>query len=685
MELFSKKPVNIQFETIILFFLIGIVIVLLLFCFEPWKQWSSARTHVLEQLTHNVTHNVEDMHPDKSNDRVVEPFQQVTPDARILYKKVGFTALGNNDAKVNVLQFKTRPIKNSENDFQVANMFTNDIDTLRSLNRGEPVTLLNSSTATTTTVANTVPPVRPVYNSFTDETMAQSALPSLKRILCTLLGLPEDYVTYSMELANKVLADYNSRAGSTADTKLLAAQELIKTELNKLPASGGATWQIRLRNGINRVTGATGLYSLPLPLDGLLTPYERIISKTDTYWSANNKKAQLQASVLYVIESIVNTFPPIPGFPITGALFKYMYAFDMISVAIQTRVTDLHTKIKANPTKLLTTGELELSQGSFQSALQAIPNIDKIFIPRAGKTTEIGIIGNAIYDTFRVFLYGQFINTEDITTTTTKLVNAVPGVETDIAVIQVLQAIGSKYYDPATGERKSRDNDFYLEFTNGLEVNVKFLFNYTTNMTGEVKCEATITELPAGSATDPNYKTYIFDKCQLEYIGTRMVVTFTKTSGPLNYAKVANGKYSAVIVTQTFKLEINIDDPVVSNSDTFQAIINRAIFFNTFMSYSLSAKLSDRDPNVKPIYTINLFPQSITSTFESLKEYTKTALGKTTERLLKDNVAEIVTPMFMVDQRLDRTEEVLAKIKDHYRFNELSNAQSGYRFYPVSE
>lgn len=204
-------------------------------------------------------------------------------------------------------------------------------------------------------------------------------------------------------------------------------------------------------------------------------------------------------------------------------------------------------------------------------------------------------------------------------------------------------------------------------------------------MTGEVKCEATITELPAGSAADPNYKTYTFDKCLLEYINKRMVVTFNKTTGPLNYAKAAGGKYKAVTVTQSFKLEINIDDPVVSDSDTFQSIIQRAVFFNTFMSYSLSAKLSDTAPGVKPIYTINLFPQSITSSFESLKEYTKTALGKTTERLLKDNVAEIVTPMFMVDQRLDRTEGVLTKIMDHYRFNELSNAQSGYRFYPVSE
>ncbi len=95
--------------------------------------------------------------------------------------------------------------------------------------------------------------------------------------------------------------------------------------------------------------------------------------------------------------------------------------------------------------------------------------------------------------------------------------------------------------------------------------------------------------------------------------------------------------------------------------------------------------MDDSAGSVKPIYTINLFPQSITSAFESLKEYTKSALNKTTERLLKDNVAEIVTPMFMVDQRLDGTEGILAKIKDHYRFNELSNAQSGYRFYPVSE
>jgi len=678
MDIFGNT-VNLQLETVILFFLIGIVIVLLLFCFEPWKQMTTARASTPASPTQQPT-------AERPSTTTVEPFQQVTPDARVLYKKVGFSELGKDgkDARVNILRFKTRPIKNSETDFQVAYMFTKDIETLKLLNKGESIKLMDSSTTTTTQPAGTNTSEKSIYNSFTADIMAQSAYPTLKRTLCAQLGLPEDYVDYSMGLADKVLADYMARAGSTADTKLLAAQELVKAEFSKLPASGGTEWQSRLRDGVTKIISA--MNSLPLPLDGLLTLYGRIVPNTDTYWSDNNKKAQIRASILYVIESIINTNPLLSKFPTTGTLFKYMYVYDMISAKISDSATKLNTKIKANPTKLLTPGDLEVSQGTFQEELNGIPYIDKVFTPRVSANasdntiTEIGVIGNAIYDTFRVFLYGQFVNTEDITTTTTKP-EETPQPSND--EIQVLQAIGSKYYDPATGDRKVRDGDFYLEFGNGLDVNIKFLFNYVTNMTGEVKCEATITELPPGSTADPNYKTYTFDNCLLEYISGKMVVTLEKRTGPLKYAKIASGKYCAVTVIQTFKLEINIDGAISLENDTFQSIIQRAVFFNTFMTYSLSAQL---EPGVvKPIYTINLFPQSITSSFESLKEYTKAALGRTTERLLKDNVAEIVTPMFMVDQRLDRTEGILTKIMDHYRFNELSNAQSGYRFYPVSE
>jgi hypothetical protein len=556
-------------------------------------------------------------------------------------------------------------------------MFTQDIETLKSLNKGEPVTLLDSSATTTT---STVPvSVTPVYNSFTAGVMAQSAYPTLNRELCKQLGLPEDYVTFAMDLADKVLADYNSRQNSDAPTKLLAAQELIKAEFNKLPTTDGQEWQKRLKNGVSKVK--TDLIALP---------NATIIANTNilpsSYLSVNANKIRI--TVIAFIESIIYANNPAPFnlAPLTsnGALLKYMYANTVIQEQINKTVADdLYPKITKNPTKLLTDTDLNTSQATFQAGLTSTFEDKKTI-----STADIGLISNAIYYTFRVFLYGKFIDMSDITTTTTQPAAAPTG-ETDPQIIQVLQAIGSKYYDPATGERKARDRDFYLEFSNGLEINIKFLFNYVTNMTGEVKCEATITELPLGTAADPAYKTYKFDTCQLDYIGNRMIITFTKTTGPVNYAKINKtdgGKYDKVTVIQTFKLEINVGDTQISESaDTFQSIIERVVFYNTFMSYSLSAKLEDSAGSVKPIYTLNLFPQSITSSFESLKEYTKSALNKTTERLLKDNVAEIVTPMFIVDQRLDRTEGILAKIKDHYRFNELSNAQSGYRFYPVSE
>ncbi len=662
MDLFGNK-VDIKIETVILFLLIGIVIVLLLFCFEPWNAISPARDPTPQQVITQVEQTALPVSND-SKVSVVEPFQQVTADARILYKKVGFTALGSNDAKVNILRFKTRPIKDSEKDFQVAYMFTQDIETLKSLNKGEKITLQDSTTTTQPPATITPPAI------------------VLKNTLYEIYGLPADYVTYSMDLVDRVVANYTTNQGDDK-AKLTAVQNLIKDEFNKLPADG-QEWQKRLKNGIDKITTELTV----LPLTQYPPPYSSIINLIRTYYN-NNK---IIISVLLLIEK--NIYSPSSPAPFTltpvsgiGSLLKYKYSYDTIKPIVDSViVNDLYNKITTYSTAtpqtqpIISSDKLAEIKTKFTTDVTArfTRNRNLILLTSENITT----IRDNIYKSFDAFLESKF--SEDITTTTQPAAAQVA--ETDPTIIQVLQAIGSKYYDPATGERKSRDNDFYLEFSNGLEVNIKFLFNYITNMTGEVKCEATITELPPGSASDPAYKTYKFDTCQLEYIDKRMIITFTKTTSPVNYAKVAGGKYSKVTVIQTFKLEINLGDtPISESGDTFQIIINRVVFFNTFMSYSLAVKLDDSAGSVKPIYTINLFPQSITSAFESLKEYTKSALNKTTERLLKDNVAEIVTPMFMVDQRLDRTEGILAKIKDHYRFNELSNAQSGYRFYPVSE
>jgi len=662
MDLFGKK-VDIQIETVILFFLIGISIVLLLYCFEPWKSWSTARapTVYMPNTVPTITDVANPEQPTVSAGPVVEPFQQVTADSRLLYKKIGFNALGTDgkDAKVNILRFKTRPIKDSETDFQVAYMFTQDMETLKSLNKGEPVTLLDSSTTKTQPIGPITPP----------DTI-------LKNTLYKIFGLPADYVTYAIELIDKVLVNYTNNK-SDDKAKLAAVQKIIKDEFNKLPANG-QEWQKRLKNGVDKI-------SAELPeLPATMYPVQYLIYNmpVNLYKEAN----AIRVSVAAMIEVIVYTASYQAPFNLTpvsgiGSLLKYMYSYDTINNIINNSIGKLYTKItsySASGSQLITHAQLTGSKNEFISELDTKFKSSTILT-----TANITEISDAIYDSsIKSFTEGKF--SEDITPTTTQ--PAAPTGETDPKVIQVLQAIGSKYYDPATGDRKTRDRDFYLEFSNGLEINVKFLFNYVTNMTGEVKCDATITELPTGSAADPAYKTYKFDTCQIEYINQRMVITFTRTTGPVNYAKVVGGQYTDVIVIQTFKLEINLGDtPISESADTFQSLIDRTVFFSTFMSYGLSAKLGDSVAVVKPVYTINLFPQSITSAFESLKEYTKSALNKTTERLLKDNVAEIVTPMFMVDQRLDRTEGILAKIKDHYRFNELSNAQSGYRFYPVSE
>jgi hypothetical protein len=78
-------------------------------------------------------------------------------------------------------------------------------------------------------------------------------------------------------------------------------------------------------------------------------------------------------------------------------------------------------------------------------------------------------------------------------------------------------------------------------------------------------------------------------------------------------------------------------------------------------------------------YEINM--ASIMARHENMQEYTYKKMGALTEELLNEKVGNIVTPMFVLDNKLNTMENKLKNVNDAYFFNNLNNGQTNYRFF----
>ena len=235
-------------------------------------------------------------------------------------------------------------------------------------------------------------------------------------------------------------------------------------------------------------------------------------------------------------------------------------------------------------------------------------------------------------------------------------------------------------------------NPYYFNPSAGFKFNI--IFNNTPGITDSTsaECDAVITSVADGQQI-------VFDKCQFVYSSSapnQIQLSFSKESKPDSFM-VSTEDFgdiaSKVLVTQKFDLQLQckpsagkdnigteISEYTGQDRTKFLTLIKLVIPQASKLTYTLHVAL----PNLNAAqdilsYEINL--ASIMARHENMQEYTYKKMGNITEDLLNEKVANIVTPMFLMDNKLNTMENKIKNVNDAYFFNNLNNGQTNYRFF----
>ena len=76
------------------------------------------------------------------------------------------------------------------------------------------------------------------------------------------------------------------------------------------------------------------------------------------------------------------------------------------------------------------------------------------------------------------------------------------------------------------------------------------------------------------------------------------------------------------------------------------------------------------------IYNVRLYLQNVEFKTYSMNDWLASSINKENKKLLNDRLENIITPMFDLDNEIEKRDKVVKRIHDIYRFNKLSNTQN---------
>jgi len=248
-------------------------------------------------------------------------------------------------------------------------------------------------------------------------------------------------------------------------------------------------------------------------------------------------------------------------------------------------------------------------------------------------------------------------------------------------------------------EKQDRETDFFLKAEDGISVDILFKYNYKNDFDDVVEVDAILTELPSTTRklTDAElkrYKTLKFDKCTIDYVEKNFIkltlkkskiIEYTPPEGASNVERISGPKE----VMQEFNIFLKITDLDIklsrtSNENKLELAIRDFIPYDSFIEYKVNMRIGD---NV--IYTNYLtwqmYIKNASTDKVNANDFLREKLAIKQKELLHDKYNDIITPMFMVDNKISKLENSLNIIKDNYNFNKLNNMANNLRFYPVSQ
>jgi hypothetical protein len=106
--------------------------------------------------------------------------------------------------------------------------------------------------------------------------------------------------------------------------------------------------------------------------------------------------------------------------------------------------------------------------------------------------------------------------------------------------------------------------------------------------------------------------------------------------------------------------------------------------FDSYLEYKVSMRIGSVSTYTNYL-AWQMYIKNVSSDKISANDFLKERLSQKQKELLHDKYNDIITPMFMVDNKIANLENSINTIKDTYNFNKLNNMATNIRFYPVTQ
>jgi hypothetical protein len=250
-------------------------------------------------------------------------------------------------------------------------------------------------------------------------------------------------------------------------------------------------------------------------------------------------------------------------------------------------------------------------------------------------------------------------------------------------------------------EKADRAKDFFLRADSGITINILFKYNFKNDFNDVVDVEAVVTETPPVTrvlteSEKARYKALTFDKCEIDYITANTLeyikLTLKKSKIITDYIPPAGASNTDSIsgtkeVLQEFIIYLRINElssKLNSDTNTLELTLADFIPFDSYLEYKVSMRIGSASTYTNYL-AWQMYIKNASSSKVSANDFLRERLTLKQKELLHDKYNEIITPMFMVDNKISNLENSINIIKDTYNFNKLNNMANNIRFYPVTQ
>jgi len=284
------------------------------------------------------------------------------------------------------------------------------------------------------------------------------------------------------------------------------------------------------------------------------------------------------------------------------------------------------------------------------------------------------------------------INPEDIVVTYFYFRNGAPSANSS-ALDQLV--------DFVLTEKMDRSKDFFLRADSGITIDILFKYNFKNDFNDIVDVEAVVTETPPTTRTlsdseKARYKSITFDKCEIDYTTANsseyikltlkkstIITDYKPPIGATNTDSISGTKE----VLQEFIIYLcisNLNSKLDSSTNTLELTLSDFMPFESYLEYKVSMRIGSASTYTTYL-AWQMYIKNVSSDKVSANDFLQERLSQKQKELLHDKYNEIITPMFMVDNKIANLQNSINIIKDTYNFNKLNNMATNIRFYPVTQ